>query len=422
MTTTRLLMLPAILSTLLSSILFASTGSAMTQAVTATGTSDTTRSATAQVRTSTPSYARTRSFSGALAAAAPSRLNTSRVAPSPAAGDPDDPAYSAYKKAYELMLQEQWEEGRKAFKELSAKYPDSEYRDDAEYWIAYSYRETDYDRAMDLYKKFVKDYKQSAYFDDALADMDQMMARSLAVASPRRVPGVNLHAPPAAPVYVFPDESAPGLTITTLPSPALAPMMKMRHLEGLLKRGTPLPGLGWSYDDVDVDEDTRLRLETVQAIGMTGEDEQGFTALKKLALNPKEKQVVRIAAIEALSGYRKHETLPILVDIARDDTSEEMQLFAIDYIGQAARDKEKAFDALRTLYTSLPPAKVEKRKMVFYAIAGIGNEKAVDFLATVARSNDDYELRREAIYYLGTIGGDKARDVLFEVLEKKPAR
>ncbi len=183
-----------------------------------------------------------------------------------------------------------------------------------------------------------------------------------------------------------------------------------------------MPGLGWAYDTDDLDEETRLRLEAVNAIGMTREDEKGFAALKSLAVDPKEKQVVRIAAIEAMTGYRKHESLPVLVEIAVNDTSEEMQLFAIDYIGQAARDKEKAFDALLTLYTSLPAAKVEKRRMVFYSIAGIGNDRAVDFLATVARSNEDHELRREAIYYLGSIGGEKARDVLIEVLERKPPR
>src|SRR6185503_3158898 len=102
----------------------------------------------------------------------------------------------------------------------------------------------------------------------------------------------------------------------------------------------------------------------------------------------------------------------------RNDTNEEMQLFAIDYIGNAAHDKGKAFDALMALYKSLPREKVEKRKMVFYSIAEIGNEKAIDFLSEVARSRDNYELRREAIYYLGSIGGDKARAVLIELLKE----
>jgi tetratricopeptide (TPR) repeat protein len=401
MTTLRLFTITAVLST----ILCVCAGAAFAQ-----------RAATA--RPSPPSIGLTYSLgASAVAAEAPPRS-----IPAPAEGDDDDPAYAGYKKAYELILDERWDEARKAFRELTKKYPDSEYRDDAEYWIAYSYRETDYDRAMDLYKKFVKDYKKSTYFDDALADMDQLMARSMAVTLPRHAVGVNMATPPASPAPISPEDPESGLSMTTLPTPALAPMMKMRHLERMLRRGTPVPGVGWTYDNDDLDEETRIRLEAVNAIGMTREDEKGFLTLKSLAVNPGEKQVVRIAAIEAMSNYRKHESLPVLVEIARNDTSDEMQLFAIDYIGQAARDKEKAFDALLTLYTALPAAKVEKRKMVFYAIAGIGNDKAVDFLSTVARSNDDYELRREAIYYLGSIGGEKARDVLIEVLEKKPSR
>ncbi|HLF15615.1 MAG TPA: HEAT repeat domain-containing protein [Bacteroidota bacterium] len=342
-----------------------------------------------------------------------------RGTPSPVRGNPDDPAYAMYRKAYELVLGERWEEARKKFRELAKQHPDSEYRDDAEYWIAYSYRETDYDRAMRAYKSFLKNYKESPYFDDALADMDQLMARSMALTLTADALDAST---PVPTVIVFPDDSAFGLTVTSLPTPALAPMMKMRHLERMLRRGTPRPGLFWTHGEEGLDDETRLRLVTLCAIGMTGDDEKGFSTLKNIAVDPGEKKVLRVAAIEALSDFRKREILPVFIEIARNDTNEEMQLFAIDYIGHAARDKEKAFDALLTLYTALPPSKVEKRKMVFYSIAEIGNDKAIDFLAGVARSHEDYNLRREAIYYLGSIGGEKARAVLFEVLEEKPRK
>ena len=57
--------------------------------------------------------------------------------------------------------------------------------------------------------------------------------------------------------------------------------------------------------------------------------------------------------------------------------------------------------------------------MIFYSIADIGNEQAIDFLGKVARTSDDYDLRREAVYYLGSIGGEKARAVLYEILKEK---
>jgi hypothetical protein len=374
-----------------------------------------------------------------LAAAAlcaePARAQMAAASP----GAQDDPAYPLYKKAYALVLRENWDEARKAFKDLASKYPGSEYRDDAEYWIAYSWRDTDADRAKKAYREFLNNYRQSSYFDDALADLDQMMARSMAMTSPTppaaAVPPVGRAVPappsgrvnPASPavptrapaaIAGFPDDSLFGATVRSLPAPALAPMMRMRHLGRMLR--TPMPGgLYTTYDDGDVDEETKLRLEALYAVGRTGEDEKGFGALKSIAVSPKEKHVVRVAAMEELSGYRRHDVLPVFIEIARNDTSEEMQLFAIESIGSAAPDREKAFDALVKLYGSVPASKVEKRKMVFYSIAEIGNDRAVDFLADVARTGSEPELRREAVYYLGTIGGEKARTVLIDLLGGK---
>lgn len=75
----------------------------------------------------------------------------------------------------------------------------------------------------------------------------------------------------------------------------------------------------------------------------------------------------------------------------------------------------------RTLYEllTLPERRKYQRQIIFYNIAEIGNDKAIDFLANVARINKDYELRRDAIYYLGSIGSEKARSILYEILKSK---
>lgn len=327
-----------------------------------------------------------------------------------AARQSDDPASGMYKKAYEMILKERWDEARKALRELAGKYPSSEYRDDAEYWIAYSWRESDADRAMKAYRDFLRNYRESSYFDDALADLDQMMARSMAVAAAAPA-APAAHAPPA--LMVLPDDSMLSVTIRSLPAPAIAPMMKMRHLSRTL--GTPAPrvAFGGMYE---LDEETRLRIEALYAVGRTGEDAKGFDALRSLAVSPRERIAVRVAAMETLAGYRKHDAMPVFIEIARNDTSEEMQLYAIESIGSAARDRGKAFDALMKLYDSVPASNVGKRKMVFYSIAELGSDRSVDFLADVARTGADPDLRREAVYYLGTIGGEKARTVLLEIL------
>jgi HEAT repeat protein len=111
--------------------------------------------------------------------------------------------------------------------------------------------------------------------------------------------------------------------------------------------------------------------------------------------------------------------LPVFVEIAKKDTNEEIQNLAIDYMGQLSKNKNKSIESLTELYDAIPSSRTSQRQIVLASIAEIGNEKAVDFLAKVARTSDDYDLRSDAVYYLGNIGGDGARAALYEILKGK---
>jgi len=336
-----------------------------------------------------------------------------------AGGNQDDPGYKLYRKGYNLILEEKWRAARDIFREIARTFPRSEYIDDAEYWTAYSYRDDDRKKAVESYKKFLAAHNESRYFDDALADYDQLLAEPALTIVP------DAYYPVRAPEPLMVVSESPGkISISSLPAPALAPVMKMRHFQRVLRGRLRNVGGYRAYNlftehDQDLDPDTRIRLEALNAVANSGQDDRSFSTLRKAALDRKQVQVIRVSAIEALSNFQKHDVLPVFLDIARNDTSEEMQLFAIDYIGNAAGDKEKAYDALMELYTSLSPDQPEKRKMVFYSIAEVGSDRSIEFLSKVARSHDDYDLRRDAIYYLGSIGGEKARAVLYEILDVK---
>jgi HEAT repeat protein len=101
----------------------------------------------------------------------------------------------------------------------------------------------------------------------------------------------------------------------------------------------------------------------------------------------------------------------------KKDTSEEIQIIAIENIGQSGQDKAKTVQTLEQLYTSLPANHGDQKASALYRIADVGNDQAVDFLSKVARTDSDYDLRSDAVYYLGNIGGDKARAVLYDILK-----
>ena len=83
------------------------------------------------------------------------------------------------------------------------------------------------------------------------------------------------------------------------------------------------------------------------------------------------------------------------------------------------KDKSKSVETLGSLYNGVPQSHENQRSMILYEIADIGNDQAVDFLSDVARRDSSYDLRSEAVYYLGNIGGEKARAVLYDVLMNK---
>ena len=182
-----------------------------------------------------------------------------------------------------------------------------------------------------------------------------------------------------------------------------------------------VPSLSTWYVDNDekLDPETRVRLEALYAIGDTKEDETSFQTLKDVALDRSQHIRLREAAIEVLSDFKKFDVMPVFLELAKKDTNEHIQDVAIEFIGRTNKDKNKSVDALISLFNAIPSSQKERLENILYAVADVGNDKAVDFLTKVARSHDNYELRSDAVYYLGTIGGERARTALYQILRNK---
>jgi HEAT repeat protein len=83
------------------------------------------------------------------------------------------------------------------------------------------------------------------------------------------------------------------------------------------------------------------------------------------------------------------------------------------------QDKNRSVETLIELFYAIPDSRAEQRGNVFYSIAEVGNDRAVDFLAKIAQSRGKYDLRSDAVYYLGSIGSERARTALYEILKEK---
>jgi len=330
----------------------------------------------------------------------------------PPPDDKDDPGYSAYKAGYNLILDETWKDARIKFAEVISKYPKSEYVDDSQYWSAYALMHLDTKKATEAYNKFIKDYPKSSYYDDAIADLGQLQAPLAILATG----GSRVHVAPGGTMPV-------GRGSATSYSFELS--HGMRQINRDLRRATfSLRPFGKvaphaPSETEKLDPETQLKMEALNAIGNMKEDEKSFQTLKDVATDMKQPQPLREAAIDALDDFRKFDVLPVYIEIARKDTTSDMQMYAIEYIAEHGKDKNKTVDVLVDLFNSLPNHRGEQSEMIFYSIAEVGNDKAVDFLTKVALTHDDYNLRTNAVYYLGSIGGDKARGALYKILKGK---
>jgi len=388
-----------------------------------------------------------------------------------------DPAYKLYKEGYNLVLDERWEKARKKLRAVAKSYPSSEYVDDAEYWSAYAMMHIDKKKALESYERFIQRFPKSQYYDDAIADLSDLKAgayvraassasgRTVSTSSSSRTYSVDSSDGPWAlfpdpadsdqsentvkidsknltprigrvggkvptpysgkvttwkgkPVFGYPFQTGMPPSTRTL-SHALR--LQSRALNSIRLPRFPAAALapGRIDGNDELDPETRLKMEALEALGSGKQDSTSFRALRDIALDRSQNPKLRIAAMEGLIDFKKYDVLPLFLEAAKKDTSREIQNAAIDYIGMLTNDKNRSVETLIELFDVIPHSRNDQRENVFYSIAEVGNERAVDFLAKVARTHENYDLRREAVYYLGSIGSDRARAALYEILQGK---
>lgn len=347
---------------------------------------------------------------GAVAAvnAAPPSPPPHSPTPSAAGDHADDPAHALYREGYELVLRERWTEARLKFEELLRTHPRSAYRDDALYWSAYALSHADRKAALEAYRRLIREVPSSTYYDDAVADMARLGSE------------LQVGVPPGVRVFTWSTGSTTRTTAPAAPAAVREFERELRKQSRVLGRLRAYPLLGVRVPRSPAGADapdprTTVRIEALYALGEGKEDRQSFEMLRGLAQNMDEPRVLREAALDVLLEYTTFDVLPVLTEVARRDTNAELQAYAIDYIGRTA-DKERSVILLADIFRTLPPRRREPSATLLFTVAEVGNDRAVEFLKDVALTHGDYQLRHDAVYYLGNIGGDRARAALREIL------
>jgi hypothetical protein len=355
----------------------------------------------------------------ALLPASPALSGTATV---PEKGDPShlviladegDPGQTLYKEAYNLVLAGKWSKAREAFASLLKQYPKSSYADDARYWSAYAQMHLDRTKALTEYKQFINRHPRSAYLDDAVADLGNLESELA-----REQVKLQLQQEMKA---GFRNDSLRTRNLSTgyaFEAPNVRLDMRGFTL-GMKRFGRQMRRWFSPQERQPMDKATQLRMDALAALGRGDEDDNGFQTLKSVALDRSQPVPLRIQAMNQLAGFKKHDPSPVFVALAESDTSEDIQSACLDYLRESVNDDNKSVALLRNLFEKLPASRADQRSMILYEIADIGNDGAVDFLGNVARHDSSYDLRSEAVYYLGNIGGEKARTVLYQMILNK---
>jgi HEAT repeat protein len=169
------------------------------------------------------------------------------------------------------------------------------------------------------------------------------------------------------------------------------------------------------------DQDKKMRLSALYALGKQGAGSQGEVAslMKELATRRSEDQETRIAALYALVDLNSDTFADLCRDLALQEKDEEVREVAVHLLTRSVKDKTKALNTLAEIYGKAGGKELKMKEAALFGIASIGNDKAVEFLRGIAKSDPDYGMRRQAIYFLGSIGGEEAKAALLDILKKK---
>ncbi|MGA9117563.1 MAG: outer membrane protein assembly factor BamD [Bacteroidota bacterium] len=263
--------------------------------------------------------------------------------------------YAEYRRGYDLILQEEWNGARRILDAMAARHPESPYAAEASYWSAFALAQSDRARAREAYRKFIRTHPHSRYFDDAVADY------------------------------------------------------------AALSRTMPRPGTGEASLDRTPDPSTRRRLETLSGLERSGPRRRVVRILREAATNAQENAQTRVAAMEALKRLEGQKALRVFVDVARGDASDEVRARALRLIVASGRGKGEHAVLAELLH---PPAEGGERTRdhLFFSIADLGSDEAVELLEQAALHPVDAGDRLRAVSCLGSIGGERARSALLQIL------
>jgi HEAT repeat protein len=308
---------------------------------------------------------------------------------------PKDPGYQSYREGYRLILEEQWAEARKKLSEVLQKTGGSGYADDASFWIAYSWKYSDRAKAVAAYRKFMREYPESNYTDDALAELERLGERT-----PQFTPHDPVMQAGSLEKIVelqqrIAEEQARVARFAAPPAVA-APMKPPKAVKATI----------------------RLKIETLQALSRLPYDEQSFRTLKEIALDPGQATELREAGLEGLVATHRPEGVEVFTQVLESRSDVRLRMTALHGLRSTGTKGDPASYALVKTIALDKNEPIELRDATLHLLAEERRPDFPEIAGTIARSEQERRLRQSAIYYVARVQEAKAQKVAAEMLRE----
>jgi HEAT repeat protein len=161
-------------------------------------------------------------------------------------------------------------------------------------------------------------------------------------------------------------------------------------------------------------ETTEIRKQAAFAIGIS-KDASALAALQSLypAITTREvkKQIIFASSINKSSDA----AVDFLVKVASDDPDRELKKQALFWLGQKAG--KRALEVLGKTVESTD-AETEVQKHAVFAISQRSRDESIPLLIKIAKTHPKPEVRKQAIFWLGQTGDERALAFFKEILSK----
>ncbi len=255
----------------------------------------------------------------------------------------------AYQEAYRYILDERWDQARRAFGEFVEEYSDqlsAGYIDDARFWLCYSMEKLEMpdEEVFEAYHQFIQEFTESRWLDDARANLLEI-GRRLAEVNRRNA---------------------------TQYGPIIEELEKEYEFEVALA--------------------TLDRLRSASSTNDESSNEKTAQAIFSL-YDRTEDVNQRVRIISALGRFESPAVADWLTNIASSDADEKVRTAAVDIMGRVGG--EASIQGLIDVAMNDPSDAV--RQQAAYALQRQGGEAAIRGLIALATKHEDWRTRMNSV-------------------------